>query len=318
VPDVPEQALVTADQLARAYIDRAKAANTLRGYRADWRAFTGWCATHEQTALPCAVRTLGLYLADQAAAGVKTSTLKRRLSAISQAHQAAGHPSPTHDAAVRAVWAGIRRTHGTAPDRKAPLVTAQLRRAVAGLGDDLAGRRDRALLLLGFAGAFRRSELVALRVEDVAVVPEGLVVTLVRSKTDQEGAGRTVGIPYGPAPDVCPVRALTAWRSAAGISTGPLFRAVDRFGTVSPAALSDRSVARIVQRRAADVGLDPEKFGGHSLRAGLATSAAAAGVQERDIARQTGHKSMPVLRVYIREGELFRHNAAAAVFHAPP
>jgi site-specific recombinase XerD len=309
-PDEPSRALIPADELARLYVSRARAANTLRGYRADWQDFTGWCATRDLAALPCEPQTLAYYLAEHAAAGRKVSTLQRRLSAISQAHKAAGHPSPAQHPAVRAVWSGIRRTHGTAPARKAPLVTAQLRQAVAGLGEDLAGRRDRALLLLGFAGAFRRSELVALDVGDVAEAPEGLIVTVRRSKTDQEGAGRQLGIPYGTGADLCPVRAVTTWRTVAGITEGPLFRAVDRHGHVSAARLADRSVARIVQRAAGVAGFEGARYGGHSLRAGLATSAAAAGVEERVIAETTGHKSMAVLRGYIRQGQLFKDTAA--------
>ncbi|MGH7732529.1 MAG: site-specific integrase, partial [Gemmatimonadales bacterium] len=140
-----------------------------------------------------------------------------------------------------------------------------------------------------------------------------LVVTIRRAKTDQEGAGEKVGVPYGSNPATCPVRTLTAWKEAASITVGPLFRPVDRHGNVAPTALSGLAVALIVKGRAEEAGLDPEDFSGHSLRAGLATSAAAAGVPERIIAATTRHKSMTVLRRYIREGDLFRENAAAAV-----
>ena len=165
----------------------------------------------------------------------------------------------------------------------------------------------------GFAAALRRSELVALDAADVAEVAEGLVVTLRRSKTDQEGAGRSIGVPYGSRLPTCPVRALRAWREVAAISAGPLFRPIDRHGNISTARLSDRAVARVVQAAVSAAGFDPARFAGHSLRAGFATAAAGGGGEERTIAEQTGHRSMSVLRGYIRSGSLFRSNAAASV-----
>jgi site-specific recombinase XerD len=306
-------ALVSLEQIAGDYVRAAKAPNTLRAYQSDWATFTAWCIRRGDAALPAAAETLALYLADRAATGAKPSSLQRALAAISQAHQAKGLTSPTSHAGVRAVMAGIRRTHGTAPAKKAPMLPDTLRRVSPVLAGDLRGHRDRALLLLGFAAALRRSELAGLDVSDVEPSPSGLVVRVRRSKTDQDSQGRAVGVPYGSTPEVCPVRAVAAWQTAAGVTEGPLFRTIDRHGRLGTAPLSDRAVARAVQRAARATGLDPSRFGGHSLRAGLATAAAAAGVEERDIARQTGHRSMAVLRGYIREGELFRRNAAAAV-----
>jgi len=305
-------ALVAVREQARDYAHHAKSPNTRRAYRADWADFSAWCRAHDRTPLPAAPETVALYLAD-AAARCKTSTLARRLSAIAQAHQVAGHPSPTKDQSVRAVAAGIRRAKGTAQQGKAPMVTADVRRMVDALPATLMGRRDRALLLLGFAGAFRRSELVALDVADVAERPEGLAVTIRRSKTDQEGAGRVVGIPYGSHYESCPVRALRAWLASAGIAHGPLFQAIDRHGNLLPGRLSPQGVARAVKRAAVAAKLDPAKYAGHSLRAGLATAAAEAGVSERAIMAQTGHKSLPMVRKYIRSGSIFRENAAAEV-----
>jgi integrase len=184
---------------------------------------------------------------------------------------------------------------------------------IVGLPESLLGERDRALLLVCFAGAFRRSELVSLDVADVSFTRDGLVIRLRRSKTDQEGEGRTIGIPYGSRPMTCPVRALKEWLDFSGITAGPLFRPVNRHGQVLATRLSDRGVARVVQRAAAAAGLDPTDVAGHSLRAGLATSAAAAGVSERAIMAQTGHKSLPMVRRYIRDGSLFIENAAAGV-----
>jgi integrase len=304
--------LAMLGERARAYAEDGHAENTRRGYRADWRAFTGWCAARGLDSLPAAPATVALYLTDQAAA-LKVSTLTRRLTSIGQAHRLAGHPVPTEDGTLRAVWRGIRRAKGTAQVGKAALLTNDLRAMMLVLPVSPSGVRDRALLLLGFAGAFRRSELVALDVGDVQVVREGLVVTIRRSKTDQEGAGLKVGVPRGRHPGTCPVDALAAWLELAGIGEGPIFRGVDRHGNVQPGRLTDRSVARTVQRAAEAAGLDPARFAGHSLRAGLATSAAMAGAEERDIMRQTRHTSVAVARRYIRDGSLFRNNAADVV-----
>jgi site-specific recombinase XerD len=298
---------------ARAYQAHAKAANTWRAYRTDWADFAGWCEQQGLTALPAAPTTVVLYLTALAQAGRKASTIQRRLSAISQFHQASGLASPTHSLHVRTVWAGIRRVHGTAAHGKAPAVTADLKVMLATLPDTLIGLRDRALLLLGFAGAFRRSELVALTVNDLAFTREGLVVTLRRSKTDQEGQGRQIGIPYGSHLETCPVRTLQAWLESAAITEGAVFRAINRHGQLQSGRLSDKAVALIVKRAAAAAGLDPSRYAGHSLRAGLATAAAAAGVSERAIMAQTGHRSVQMVRRYIREGSLFRENAVAQV-----
>ena len=206
---------------AWSYARQAKAPNTLRAYRADCQDFVSWCEARGLQSLPAAPETVALYLTHLAEAGRKASTMQRRLSSISQVHQAAGHESPTKSAAVRAVWAGVRRERGTAQGGKAPAVTVDIRAMVAALPEGLLGIRDRTLLLVGFAGAFRRSELVGLDVEDVAFTREGLVVTIRRSKTDQEGQGQKVGIPYGSHPSTCPVRALQAWLEASGITSGP-------------------------------------------------------------------------------------------------
>ena len=304
-----QAALVAA---ARSYAAASKAPNTVRAYRSDLADFEDWCAGHGVRAIPASPATIALYLAALAQAGAKASTLQRRVSALSQAHQLAGHvPSPTADPMVRATMAGIRRAHGTAPTQKSALLPAELRQLLASTDPtSLAGARDRALLLLGFAGGFRRSELVSLDVDDLEETEDGLRVQLRRGKTDQEGQGREVGIPRGRTPATCPVRAVQVWRSLAGIAAGPLFRAVSRHGVVSRGRLSDRGVARIVQRAAREAGLDPALSAGHSLRAGLATSAAAGGASERAIMAQTGHRSVTMVRRYIRSGSLFTENAA--------
>ncbi|MGH9011278.1 MAG: site-specific integrase [Acidimicrobiia bacterium] len=297
---------------AAEYVAAARSANTLRAYRSDWREFSAWAAHRQLQALPAAPEALALYLTELAGMA-KTSTIARRLAAIAEAHRSAGIASPTGDAMVKAVWAGIRRVHGTAADGAAPLTVGLVRRVVDALPSDLAGHRDRALLLVGFAGALRRSELVVLDVADVEDRHEGLVVRIRRSKTDQDGAGRQVGLPYGSNPATCPVRSLRAWLEAAQITAGALYRPVTRHKRVGPGRLSAASANRIVQRAVARAGLDPRPYSAHSLRAGLATSAAEAGVSERAIMAQTGHRSLAVARGYIRSGSLFRDNAAAQV-----
>jgi site-specific recombinase XerD len=294
------------------FIHHSKAENTIRAYQSDWCHFEGWCKAHGQSSLPATPETVALYVTDLAATH-KPSTITRRISAISQAHQIAGLETPTKAAQVRLVMAGIRRSLGTAQTAKTPVLVDDLRRMIARLPENLLGVRDRVLLLIGFCGAFRRSELVGLDVADAAVTREGLVVTIRRSKTDQEGEGRKIGIPYGSNPATCPVRAFQDWLQQCGFTAGPVFRPIDRFGRVAAIRLSSAAVADIVKRYAAAVGLDATEFAGHSLRSGLATSAAAAGASERSIMRQTGHRSEKMVRRYIKDGSLFRENAVAVV-----
>lgn len=309
---LPERFTRLAER-AREHVENSKAPNTRRAYKSDWADFAEWCRYHGVTELPASSETVALYLTD-CAEGLKTSTLQRRLSTISQAHQAAGHESPTHHPAVRAVWQGIKREKGRAMQGKSPTLTADIRCMIEHLPPEkLLSVRDRCLLLIGFAGAMRRSELVGLDIGDVQDTGEGLVVTIRRSKTDQEGAGRKIGIPYGSTPVTCPVRAFREWKIKSGIEAGALFRGINRHGTMRDTRLTDQMVARIVKRALLAAGREAETFAGHSLRAGLATQAALNGVSERSIQEQTGHKSLPILRRYIRDGSLFRENAASKI-----
>jgi integrase len=299
---------------AREYARGAKADSTWRAYRSDWGHFLAWCQEQGLPALPAEPATVAAYLVFMAdAAGARVSTIQRRLSAIAQAHRAAGaEPPPTGDWTVRQVMRGIRRDRREAPEQKSPLLPADLRQVVAGLDlGRLQGVRDRALLLVGFAGAFRRSELVALDWEDVQERPDGLAIRLRWSKTDQEGEGELKGIPRGRHPETCPVLAVRAWRDASGLDAGPLFRGLTRHDALLPGRLSDRGVARAVQRAAALAGLEPERYAGHSLRAGLATAAAEGSAPAWTIRRQTGHRSDRMLERYIRSGRLFVDNAVS-------
>jgi site-specific recombinase XerD len=307
--------LEALDAASRRFDAAARASSTIRGYRSDLADFERWCEGRRLTALPAEATTVALYLTALTEAGAKASTLQRRISAISQAHQLAGLPTPTRDPAVRTAMAEVRRTAGTAPVQKHPVVTTDLRRLLTVIPSDrLDGLRDRALLLLGFAGGFRRSQLVALDLADLEETDGGLRVRIRRGGTDP-AAGREVGIPFGRHPETCPVRAVRAWRDAAGITSGPLFRAVTRGGRVAGHQLSDRSVARVVQRAAARAGLDPSRYAGHSLRSGLATAAAAGGASERAIMAQTGHRSLLAVRRTSGSvgGSLFTENAATYV-----
>ena len=206
---------------------------------------------------------------------------------------------------------GLRRRYGAAQTEKAPLLLDDLREALPLLPETIPGRRDAALLLLGFAGAFRRSELAALEVGDIEETRQGLIVTLRRSKTDQEGRGRAVAIPYGRQPLTCAVTAVRLWREVAAIDSGPLLRSVDRHGNIGRGAIQAATVARVVKRVAASLGLDARRYGGHSLRAGLTTSAYLGGADDRAIMRQSGHKSRQMLDRYIRSAEMWKNNAAS-------
>ena len=262
---------------ARDYVAASRAENTTRVYRTGWAQFSAWCDEHGVTALPAGPETVACYVADLAKAA-KPATIDLRLAAISAAHRAAGHDSPTKEEAVRLVRRGVRRTLGTAQRQVRPVTVPDLRAMVEGLGTDPAGCRERALILLGFAGALRRSELVGLDLADIREGTDGLTVRLRHSKTDQEGAGRTVGIPYGSNPITCPVRAWCAWLEVSAINEGHAFRPIDRHGHIGATRLNPPAVALVLKRHAAQAGLDPGEVAGHLLRAGLATSAAAAGV----------------------------------------
>ncbi|MBM6582983.1 site-specific integrase [Microvirga sp. BT689] len=303
-------ALAAAADRAADLAEGARAEATRRAYRSDWKSFEGWCAAHGLAALPAAATTVGLFLAAHENL-LSVATLTRRLSSIATAHRMAGHPMDTRHPAIRDVLRGLRRTKGSAQRHAEALTTPLVRRAVETCADRLIDLRDRALILVGFGAALRRSELVALNLDDVVVLPEGLRVTIRRSKADQEGEGQVVAIGRtGSA--TCPVIAYETWIAMAGVIQGKAFRSVDRHGRLGE-RLSTRAVAKIVQRRAGLAGLDAQAFSGHSLRAGFATSAAAAGVEERIIMKTTRHRSTSVLRRYIHDGRLFERNLAAEV-----
>jgi site-specific recombinase XerD len=309
VKETGAEVVPSPSQQVRDFIRASKAESTLRGYRADWQNFCGWCESHGLCPLPASAEAVASYIAE-CAARLKVGSIQRRLNAIAEAHKAVGLEPPTHHLMVTNTMKGIRRTKGTAPEQKTPTLTDDIRAMVNATDTGIIGVRDRAMLLLGFAGAFRRSELVGLDVEDCVFAKDGLTVTLRRSKTDQDGAGRKIGIPYGSNPETCPVRTLQAWLEITGINTGPLFRSINRHGQVRSGRLSGIDISRVVKKLAKRAGLNPARYAGHSLRAGHATSAAIAGATERSIMNQTGHRSVQMVRRYIRDGSLFRENSA--------
>ncbi len=295
------------------FIGASKAASTLRAYRSDWEHFSNWCKNSGLSALPTTPEIIAMYLAALAESH-RPGTLTRRLTSISQAHRLAGYRSPAglEHAVVADTLKGIRRTFGVAQEGKRPLLTVDVRKIVQTLPDNLQGIRDRALLLVGFAGGFRRSELAALNFDDVETTEEGLVITLRRSKTDPEGQGRKVGVPRGSKDQTCPVKAFERWRHESGLSDGAVFRGIDRHGRLDREnRLHKDSIGLIVKRAAKAAGLNPSEYAGHSLRSGLATQAYLNGAGEFATMKQTGHKSPAMLRKYIRDASLFRDNPAS-------
>lgn len=291
---------------AREYVREAVSESTRRAYGSDLDHFAAWGGS-----IPAPPETVAAYLSDHAEA-LSVATLKRRLAAISVAHEARGGPSPTLTKLVKAVLRGIQRAHG-APQRQAkPLLVEDLLRIMTVLRDRPRDIRDKALLLMGFAGGFRRSELVALDRADIEIVRQGMIVTVRRSKTDQTRQGRQIGIPLARGRH-CPVSAYDAWIEATDINYGPVFRPINRHEHIGKDRLSTRSVSAIIKERTHAIGLDAVNYSGHSLRAGLATSAAIAGVSSLAIRQQTGHTSDAMLARYIRPGELFINNAAGSL-----
>jgi site-specific recombinase XerD len=265
------EALAAIAARAQGFADGARAANTRKAYGSDWQHFAAWCAAHALADLPAAPTTVELYLAAHADT-LAMATLTRRLSAVATTHRLAEHSMDTRHPAIRDVMRGLRRAKGVAQRHAEALTLPLLLRLLATCGDRLLDHRDRALLLVGFAAALRRSELVGFDLGDVAVLPEGLRLTIRRSKGDQEGEGQVIGVGRTDGA-TCPATAVTAWLVAAGITEGAVFLSVDRRRRVG-ARLSTVAVSGTIQRRAALAGLDPARFSGHSLRAGLATSGA--------------------------------------------
>ncbi|MFI0848424.1 site-specific integrase [Mesorhizobium sp. IMUNJ 23232] len=298
--------LTATPAIVRDFVTNSISGATKRAYEADIRHYAGWGGT-----IPSHPARIAEYLAALAYTH-KAATIARRLASLSKAHRARGVDDPCKAEIVKATARGIKRMIGTAQREAKPLLREDLFQVLERMGNRPKDIRDKALLLLGFAGAFRRSELVGLDVTDIEHVRHGVVVTLRRSKTDQSRAGRKIGIPLGRT-RWCPVRHLTDWLDFRGNANGPIFSAIDRHGHVADHRLSREAVSIIVKKRTEAAGFHPDAYSGHSLRSGLATSAVVAGVSTLSIRRTTGHASDAMLARYVRIGDLFADNAAAKV-----
>ena len=277
----------------------SKAANTLRAYEADYKDFGRFCIKHGFKSMPTDPKVVSLYLTHLSQTS-KFSTLKRRLASISVVHRLSGHYIDTKHPMITENLMGIKRVKGSYQKAKKPILLNDLKSIVNIIDKDKNEKRrskNRALILIGFAGGFRRSELVAILFEDIDFVPEGVKIFVKRSKTDQSGEGMTKGIPYFSNQNYCPVISLKNWLEKSEIKSGKIFD------------MSDKSVALTIKKYTAIAGLDSNKYSGHSLRSGFATSAAELGAEERSIMAMTGHKTTQMVRRYIQEANLFKNNA---------
>lgn len=295
----------------KAFAARARADSTRKRYRGSWKQFAKWCAERALLALPAVPETVCLYLTACARKGRKVATLSLARTAIRVAHRRANLPDPCAEELVRETWKGICRELGMAQVQKHPLSADHLRAMVQMLPAGLAGSRDRALLLLGFAGGFRRSELVALERRDLHFAREGLECTVRRSKTDQVGRGALKVVAYAGDPDVCPVRAMQDWLGRAEIVEGAVFRRIRKNGQLGGHALTDQVVATLVKRGVAAIGLRMADYAGHSLRAGFVTAAKANGADDAAIMDQTGHRSLAMVQRYHRRTRAWERPASA-------
>ena len=277
----------------------SKASNTLRAYKADYKDFAGFCLKHGFKAMPSEPKIISLYLT-HLSKNSKFSTLKRRLASISVIHKLSGHYIDTKHPMITENLMGIKRVKGSYQKAKKPILINELKSIVNVINkenNEEKKTKNKALILIGFAGGFRRSELVAIQSEDIDFVKEGVKIFIKRSKTDQSGEGMTKGIPYFSSPDYCPVISLKDWIQEGKINSGKIFD------------MSDKNVALTIKKYAAIAGLDQNKYSGHSLRSGFATSTAELGAEERSIMAMTGHKTTQMVRRYIKEANLFKNNA---------
>ena len=277
----------------------SKASNTLRAYKADFRDFALFCQQNSLNSMPSEPKVITLYLTHLSKSS-KFSTLKRRLASISVIHKLNGHYLDIKHPIITENLLGIKRAKGTYQKAKKPILINDLKLIINAIDKDNNSKnisKNKALILIGFAGGFRRSELVEILYEDLDFVSEGVKIFVKRSKTDQSGEGMTKGIPYFSNPEYCPVISLKNWIEQSEIKSGKIFN------------MSDKNVALTVKKYAALAGLDENKYSGHSLRSGFATSTAELGAEERSIMAMTGHKTTQMVRRYIKEANLFKNNA---------
>jgi site-specific recombinase XerD len=293
---------------AQNHIKDAKAENTKRAYRSDWKSFENWCTVYGFDSLPALPTTVILYITDMANDGYKYSTIRRHVSSISMFHKMNQYPSPTRDIHVIAALEGIGKKIGknSTPKRAAELdYIAMMVDAID--TSRLIGVRDKALILLGFATASRRSELVEIRIEDIERKARGIVVTIHARKTNEVLRKGVVATHN----DYCPIKAVDEWIERAGITSGPLFRAVDRYENVGERALTPQVVAKVVKKVAKAAGLNPKEFAGHSLRSGIVTTSGQKGFNIQAGIKQTGHKTPGMVMRYQQEGQIFDNNISS-------
>ncbi len=282
--------------------------NTKRAYKSDLQSFLRWGGD-----IPSNPEEIARYIAESCPR-LSVVTMRRHISALVNIHMALDLPeNPAQHPLVSKTLKGAARTHGALQRGVKPLLIEDLRRILDFEGNTVGNHRNKALLTIGFAGGFRRSELVGLNRDDVNERPEGLLINIAKSKTDQEQVGRVIGIPYGRGP-YCPVRLLLGWLLMSGTDQNAIFRGCTKGGRITDKRLSGEAVAKIVKVSVANIGLNPDHYSGHSLRSGFVTSAVSAGVRTDLIRKQTGHASDQTMARYIRDGDVFRQNAASALF----
>ena len=294
-------------------LKNSKANNTLRAYKSDFHDFSLFCVKNSFKPLPTEPRIVSLYLTYLSAKNIKISTLKRRLVSIGVVHKLKGHYLDTKHPSIIENIMGIKRRKGTIQKAKKPLLINNLKKLINVIDNQKKNEikilRDRSIILIGFAGGFRRNEIVSLDCDDLEFVSEGLKIRLKRSKTDQYGEGTMKGIPYFDNLQYCPVISIQKWIEVSKINSGPLFRRFIKGSNLSENRLSDQTVAILIKDYLELAGIDSTNYSGHSLRSGFATTAAEAGVEERSIMAMTGHKSTEMVRRYIKEANVFKNNA---------
>ncbi len=290
----------------------SKSNNTIRAYKADFRDFMRFCSRHNFKAIPTEPKIISLYLT-YLSKNSRISTLKRRLVSISMVHKIKGHYLDTKHPVIIENLMGIKRLKGSIQIGKKPILINHLKHLINVIDkdttNDLKKARNKTILLIGFSGGFRRAEIVSLNYEDLEIVPEGVKIIIRRSKTDQYGEGMVKGLPYFTNPQYCPVINLRKWLELSKIKNGPIFRRFNKGSLLSNDRLTDQTVALIIKKYLQKAGFDNTNFSGHSLRSGFATVAAESGADERSIMAMTGHKTSQMVRRYIRDANIFKHNA---------
>jgi len=291
----------------------SKAENTVRAYKSDFKDFGLFCAQNGFKSLPSEPKVVSLYLTHLSTKDVKMSTLKRRLVSIAVIHKLKGHYLDTKHPIIIENIMGIKRRKGSIQKGKKPLLINNLKLLINVIDEynkeDIIKLRDRSIILMGFSGGFRRSEIVSLNYDDLDFVTEGLKINIKRSKTDQFGEGSLKGLPYFDNTKYCPVLSLKNWIEISNINSGPLFRRFSKSSKLLENRLSDQTIALLIKKYLKLAGINNKDYSGHSLRSGFATAAAEAGAEERNIMAMTGHKSTEMVRRYIKEANLFKNNA---------